>query len=112
MHWLSTSTTMTATAAIVAGVSCTLPAEASPKVGDATVVEHNVSGSLPGQTRKVAKGDDVFEQELIHTAAASTANILFVDKALLSIGPTTAVKLDWVDFNADQSFKTMMLNAR
>src|SRR4051812_43029181 len=112
MHWLSTSATMTATAAIVAGMSCTSPAEASPKVGDAMAVEHNVSGSLPGQTRKVVKGDDVFEQELIRTAAASTAEIFLIDKTLLVIGPTAAVKLDWVEFNADQSFKTLMLNAR
>ena len=49
MDWLSIKTIMTATSAMVAGVYCTLPAEAALKVGSATAVVHNVFGSLPGQ---------------------------------------------------------------
>jgi hypothetical protein len=111
MDWLSIKTIVTATSAMVAGVYCTLPAEAALKVGSATAVVHDVFGSLPGQNRKVSIGDDVFEAEFIRTKAESTANILCVDKTSVSIGSNTALKLDRIDLNEDQSFKAMELNS-
>lgn len=85
------------------------PALAATRIGDAAVVEREVSGSLPGLQRKVAKGDEVFLDELIRTAQASAAKIVFVDDTALSLGPQAAVKLDRFVFDGERSAKAMAL---
>ena len=89
--------------ALLAGFSVATPAELAPdKIGDAVLVEREVSGSLPGWERKVAQGDDVFLDEMIRTAPASAAKLQFVDETKLSLGPLAAVKLDCFVFKPDR----------
>jgi hypothetical protein len=99
-----------AAAALIAGLSPSMNAIAQEKVGGATTIERDVSGSLPGQNRKVAQGDDVYEDELIRTANLSAAKIQFMDKTNLSVGPLASVKLDRFVFNPDKSAKAMVVN--
>jgi hypothetical protein len=80
---------------------------AAVRIGDAALVQRDVSGSLPGRERKVAQGDDVFLDEMIRTAPASAAKISFVDATALSLGPQAAVKLDRFVFRDDRSAKAM-----
>ena len=99
-------------AVIVAGITGATSAEATVRVGYAMLIERNVSGSISGQLHKVAKGDDVFENELIRTEMASHARLLFIDKTQLVLGPTAIAKLDRLVFNPDQSVNTLTVSAR
>jgi hypothetical protein len=94
-------------AGLIAALFFSPAAQAALKIGDATLVQRDVTGALPGRERKVAQGDDVFVDELIRTAQASAAKILFVDKTNLAIGPQAAVKLDRFVFKDDRSAKAM-----
>src|SRR5262245_56696057 len=68
---------VTALAVIVAGAAGVTCAQATIRVGGAAAIESNVSGSLPGQSpSRKAKGDDVYENELIRTQTNSTAQII------------------------------------
>jgi hypothetical protein len=97
---------------ILAGITGATCAQATVRIGHAMLVEHNVSGSLSGQQRKVLKGDDVFENEFIRTEVASTARLLFVDKTQLQLGPTAIAKLDRLVFNPDKSVSALTVSAR
>jgi len=86
--------------------------QATVRVGEANAVQRNVFGSQIGQQqRKVFTGDDVYENDLIRTETASSARILFVDDTDVNIGPATALKLDRVVFNPDQSVRALKVIA-
>jgi hypothetical protein len=96
--------------AVIGGLAAATPSLAREKVGGATTIERDVSGSLPGETRKVARGDEVYADELIRTANLSAAKIQFIDKTNLSIGPLAAVKLDHFVYNRDSSARSMVVS--
>ena len=102
---------LTALSAIIAGASGITGAQATVRVGGAADIVRSVSGSLPGQTYKKAKGDDIYENELISTKAESTARIVFVDKTHIDLGPTTNMKIDRVVFNPNQSVRALTVSA-
>jgi hypothetical protein len=101
----------TALSVIIAGASGVTGAQATVRVGGAADIVRNVSGSLPGQTYKKAKGDDVYENEFISTKAESTAQIVFVDQTHINLGPTTTMKIDRVVFNPNQSVRALTVSA-
>jgi hypothetical protein len=103
---------VTASVIIAAGVTGATCAQATVRVGGAAAIESNVSGSLPGQTpsRKI-KGDDVYENEMIRTQTESRAQIIFVDRTDVILGPTSTMKIDRVVFNPNLSVRTLMVSA-
>jgi hypothetical protein len=72
---------------------------AQTNIGSAVLIEHDVSGTFAGQTRSLAIGDGVVANETIKTATASSARLQFLDKANLTIGPTSSVVLDRFVYN-------------
>jgi FecR-like protein len=109
MYRLHCATTL---AVIIAGVAGATSAQATVRVGGAVRVERDVAGSLSGQTwSKKARGDDVYENEFIRTAAASAAQITFVDKTQISLGPIATMKIDRVVFNPNQSVRALTVSA-
>lgn len=69
-------------------------ARAQDAIGGARVVERDVAGSLGDVHRRVSKGDDVFQDEVITTSVESLAQLELIDLTNLSIGPSAQVKLD------------------
>ena len=60
---------------------------ATPKVGVASAVQNSVLRIAGAGTQPLSVGSDLFTNERIRTGEASTAQILFLDKTSLTIGP-------------------------
>jgi len=88
-------------AALVAGVMAAQPALAA-KIGVAAAVRNDVTDGSSGQ--KMAAGSQLFEQQVVKTGDASSAQLLFLDQTSLSLGPKAQIKLD--KFVYDPSRKT------
>jgi hypothetical protein len=83
------------------------PAPAS-KIGVASAVKNEVHGS---NNRVLSVGSDVFTNERVRTGAESTAQLLFLDKTSLSIGPQAELTLDRFVYNADRGAGEVVLNS-
>jgi hypothetical protein len=102
----------TALVVIVAGVIASTYAQAASRVGGATTVVRDVSGSLSGQSwAKKVQGDDVYENEFVRTEAESSARISFIDETGIGIGPTATIKIDRVIFKSNRSASELTLIA-
>jgi hypothetical protein len=97
----------------VAVFMCTTGAEANVRVGGAIVVVRDVSGLIPGETPiKIVQGQDVFENQFINTATQSKAQIDFLDRTQIEIGPATTLKIDRVAFNPNRSLRALAVTAQ
>lgn len=63
-------------------------------IGQATSVQNTVYGTVSGNQKQLEDGNDVFQNEKVHTTASSTAHLQFVDQTKLSLGPQSEVVLD------------------
>ena len=71
------------------------PASAQQSIGGAETVVNQVRGNLTaGRVVAVLRGDDVYRDEGVRTGADSTAKLVLRDKTVLSVGPSSSVKLD------------------
>ncbi len=66
------------------------------RIGVAAAVSNHVTGTLVGATssQPINQGSKVFRNEMIETAAKSTAQLIFVDETSLTVGPKSQVRLD------------------
>jgi hypothetical protein len=64
------------------------------QIGVASAVTNDVQGFEGGAPRALAAGSGVFSNERVRTGAASSAQLLFVDKTTVSIGPQAEITLD------------------
>ena len=70
-------------------------ASAQQSIGGAETVVNQVRGNLTaGRVVAVLRGDDVYRDEGVRTEADSTAKLVLRDKTVLSVGPSSSVKLD------------------
>jgi hypothetical protein len=81
------------------------------KIGGAIAVQHEVSGHVEGRNRPVGEGDDVYQNELIRTGAASAAELGFLDQTKLSIGASAQVKLDRFVYDVSGGARTVVMTA-
>src|SRR5215210_7434187 len=98
-------------AASLLALAAAMPAAAAQKIGGATAVQREVSGNVDGRTRSVGPGDDVYQNELIRTGAASAAELGFLDQTKLSVGASAQVKLDRFVYDVSGSARTVVLTA-
>jgi hypothetical protein len=68
--------------------------EAAERIGVAAAAQNEVSGIQGGNTRALAAGSQVFQEEMIRTGAQSMAQLLFLDETSLSIGPLSEITHD------------------
>jgi hypothetical protein len=64
------------------------------QIGVASAVTNEVQGFEGGAPRALAAGSGVFANERVRTGAASAAQLLFVDKTTVSLGPQAEITLD------------------
>jgi hypothetical protein len=69
-------------------------ARAQQKIGSAAAVINDVTRELAGATSPLKAGDPVFRDELVRTAEASKAKLIFLDSTNLVVGPSSQVTLD------------------
>jgi hypothetical protein len=102
----------TALVAIVAGVIASTDAQGASRVGGATSVVRDVSGSPSGLSwAKKVEGDDVYENEFIRTEAESSTRISFIDETNIRIGPMATMKIDRVVFKTNRSVSELIVIA-
>ena len=99
---------LSAIVAIAAAASTSAMAE---KIGVAAAVVNQVQGVSGGNSRALAVGSDVFAHEHIVTNDASTAQLLFLDKTSVSIGPRADLVLDSFVYNPNRSTGRVVINA-
>ena len=63
-------------------------------IGSAASVRNQVEGVHGGQSQTLSSGSSVYSNELIRSGEASAAELVFVDKTKLSVGPKAEVRLD------------------
>jgi hypothetical protein len=97
--------------AIVAFAAAAATGARAEKIGVASAIVNHVQGVSGGASRSLAVGSEVFAREHIVTSDASTAQLLFLDKTSVSIGPRADLALDSFVYNPDQSAGRVVINA-
>jgi hypothetical protein len=78
-------------------------------IGQAVLIERDVSGSRGGQTRRLSDGSGIFTNELIATQIASMARLTFLDTTNLALGPASQVRLDRFVFDPAHGARSVAL---
>ena len=86
------------------------PSAFSAKIGVASAVRNQVEG-VSGQTRMLSAGSEVFANERIRTGDAATAQLLFLDKTVLSVGPKAELVLDKFVYNPNRGSGQVVVDA-
>ena len=86
--------TLRATIALCALAGAGETARAEQKVGSTAAVINDVTRELSGAVSPLKAGDAVFRNEVVRTAAASKAKLVFLDSTNLVIGPGSETTLD------------------
>ncbi len=81
------------------------------RIGVASVVKNDVSGSVGGRVRVINVGSGVFQNEIIATGAASSAQLLFRDETSLTIGANSRLTLDRFVYNPATRSGDVVVNA-
>ena len=97
--------------AIVAIAALAASNAMADKIGVAAAVVNQVQGMSGGNSRSLSVGSDVFAHEHIRTSDASTAQLLFLDKTSVSIGPRADLVLDSFIYNPDRGTGRVVINA-
>jgi hypothetical protein len=84
---------------------------ATPKIGVASAVKNDVKRVSGANAQQIAVGNDLFSNEHIRTGAESTAQVLFLDKTSLTIGPRAELTLDRFVYNPSKGTGQVVLNA-
>src|SRR5262245_3510084 len=93
----------------VALVMCfILPAHAQQKIGKATSVKPEARGSVAGQ---LIPDSDVHVNETVITSSGGQADLQFVDRTKLSVGPRSTVRLDKFVYDPNKGTGTVVVNA-
>jgi len=81
---------------------------ADSKIGVASAVKNQVQGR---NARALAAGSEVFANERIRTGDAATAQLMFLDKTVLSLGPKAELTLDKFVYDPKRGAGQMVVNA-
>ena len=86
-------------------------ASAAESIGGAEIVVNEVKGNLTaGKVVTVLRGDDVYRDEGVKTEADSTAKLVLRDKTILTVGPSSTVKLDRFVYAGEGSTGAIAVN--
>lgn len=81
------------------------------KIGVAAAVVNQVQGVSGSTSRPLSAGSDVFAREHIRTSDASTAQLLFLDKTTVNIGPRADLALDSFVYDPNKGTGKVVINA-
>src|SRR6185295_10763284 len=82
---------------------------AAPKIGVAAAVNNHVESIDGDSVRTLKNGADVFTNEKIRTGNASTAQLLFLDQTVLSVGAKSEVTLDRFVYDPNRSTGSVVI---
>ena len=81
-------------------------ARAQQKIGSTAAVINDVTRELSGVTGPLKAGDAVLRSEIVRTAAASKAKLVFLDSTNLVIGPGSEMTLDEFVYSGPAELQT------
>jgi len=81
---------------------------ADGKIGVAAAVKNDVQGR---GSRAIEVGSEVFANERIRTGDSATAQFMFLDKTVMSLGPKAELVLDKYVYNPSRSSGQVVVNA-
>ena len=85
----------TSITALLIGAALTILPAAAQEVGTTTAVNPSSEGTPPGgSTQTLMVGSHVVHNERIHTTPTGTAQLLFLDKSTMNIGPNSSIQID------------------
>ncbi len=84
---------------------------AATRIGVAAGVKNEVTGAISGRTARLNAGDGVFQDQVVNTAAESTAQLLFQDETALTVGPNSSIVLDKFVYNPSTKTGEIVMNA-
>jgi hypothetical protein len=67
---------------------------AEPRIGTAASTRPNVEAVAGGNTQTLSAGSEIYANQTVRTGNRGMADLVFVDKTNLSVGPTSEVRLD------------------
>jgi hypothetical protein len=80
------------------------------QIGVASTVADQLTGTLGAQSGTLHTGDAVFQNQVLVTDGSGSAQFLFIDETVFSIGPNSHVTLDEFVYNASQGTGQVLLN--
>ena len=83
---------------------------AADRIGVASSVTSNVTGSIGGRTAALSSGDGVYQRQVIRADATGKAQLLFVDETVFSVGAGANVTLDEFIYNPSRNAGSMVFN--
>lgn len=103
-QWIYSLVIVAASAALASSVS------AAPRIGVASVVKNNVTGSTGGGKRTLNRGMGVFQNETVTTGENSSAQLMFLDETTLTLSSRASIKLDKFVYNPKRSSGDIVFN--
>src|SRR5262245_41385246 len=67
---------------------------AEPRIGTAASTRPNVEAIAGGSTQTLSAGSEIYASQTVRTGNRGMADLVFLDKTNLSVGPTAQVRLD------------------
>lgn len=95
---------------LIAGLMVAGGQAIAARIGVASVVKNEVSGSSAGGNRVINVGSGVFHNEIITTGANSSAQLLFRDETSLTIGASARLTLDRFVYNPSSKTGDVVVN--
>lgn len=86
------------------------PASAAPRIGVASVVKNQVTGSIGGGKRTLNRGMGVFQNEVVTTGENSSAQLMFLDETTLTLSAKARIVLDKFVYNPKRSSGDIVFN--
>src|SRR5262249_23778472 len=86
-------------------------AKSDPLIGTAASTKPNVEGVVGTGTQTITAGSELYENETVRTGTRGVADLVFVDRTNLSVGPASEVRLDKFVYDPVGSKGRVVLNA-
>ncbi len=86
-------------------------AKADPLIGTAASTKPNAEGVIGTSTQTLTAGSELYENETVRTGGRGVADLVFVDRTNLSVGPASEVHLDKFVYDPAGSNGAVVLNA-
>ncbi|MGI9414659.1 MAG: FecR family protein [Hyphomicrobiales bacterium] len=83
---------------------------AAERIGVASSVTSTVTGSIGGRTGALSSGDAVYQRQVISADDTGSAQLLFLDETVFSVGARANVTLDEFIYNPSQSAGRVVFN--
>ena len=97
-------------AVLAAGLHVPHALAVTPQVGDTVRVKSDVTAETGEATRKLNRGDDVFQDEILVTSKSASAEIELLDKTKLAVGASARIVLDKFIYDANAAPGSISIN--